>query len=127
MLRSEKSRPSLTTTLLLFTRGKIFIMAMDSYVRRDTFNEALMVLRSINAKQNSTIVENRILQLEGISFGARGLYLYILTLDNVSDFSVKKMAKNGNISVKKCKKLLKELTEAGLIQAEIYKKIMEIM
>lgn len=102
-------------------------MAMDSYVRRDTFNEALMELRSINAKQNSTIVENRILQLEGISFGARGLYLYILTLDNVSDFSVKKMAKNGNISVKKCKKLLKELTEAGLIQAEIYKKIMEIM
>lgn len=100
-------------------------MAIDSYIRRDTFNEILM--ESINAKQNSTIVENRILQLEGISFGARGLYLYILTLDNASDFSVKKMAKNGNISVKKCKKLLKELTEAVPIQAEIYKKIMEIM
>ena len=101
-------------------------MAIDSYIRRDAFNEALMELRSINARRNSTIVENRILQLQGISFGARGLYLYILTLDNVSDFSVKKMAKNGNISVKKCKNLLKELTEAGLIQAEVYKKIMEV-
>ena len=99
-------------------------MAMDSYVRRDSFNEALMELR--NAKQNSTIVENRILQLEGVSFGARGLYLYILTLDNASDFNVKKLAKNGNISVKKCKKLLKEITEAGLIQAEIYKRILEV-
>ena len=79
-----------------------------------------------NAKQNSTIVENSILQLEGLSFAARGLYLYILTLDNASDFSVKKLAKNGNISVKKCKKLLKELTEAGLIQAEIYKRILEV-
>lgn len=99
-------------------------MAIESYTRREAFNEALMGLR--NAKQNSTIVENRILQLEGISFGARGLYLYILTLDNASDFSVKKLAKNGNTSVKKCKKLLKEITEAGLIQAEIYKKIMEL-
>lgn len=77
-------------------------------------------------QKNFTIADNRIMQLQGLSFGARGLYLYILTLDNVSDFNVKKMAKNGNISVKKCKKLLKELTEAGLIQAEIYKKIMEI-
>ena len=85
-----------------------------------------MELRSINAKQNSTIVENSILQLEGLSFAARGLYLYILTLNNNSDFSVKKLAKNGNISVKKCKKLLKEITEAGLIQAEIYKKILEV-
>ena len=77
-------------------------------------------------QQNSTIVENSILQLEGLSFAARGLYLYILTLDNVSDFSVKKLAKNGNISVKKVQKLLKELTEAGLIQAEIYKRILEV-
>ena len=99
-------------------------MSVDSYIRREAFNEALMELR--NAKQNSTIVENSILQLEGLSFAARGLYLYILTLDNASDFSVKKLAKNGNISVKKCKKLLKELTEAGLIQAEIYKRILEV-
>ena len=101
-------------------------MAMDSYTRRADFNELLMELRSINTKQNSTIVENSILQLEGLSFATRGLYLYILTLDNASDFSVKKLAKNGNISVKKCKKLLKELTEAGLIQAEIYKRILEV-
>lgn len=66
------------------------------------------------------------MQLQGLSFGARGLYLYILTLDNASDFNVKKLAKNGNISVKNCKKLLKELTEAGLIPAEIYKRIMEV-
>ena len=77
-------------------------------------------------QQKSTIVENSIMQCEGLSFAARGLYLYILTLDNASDFSVKKLAKNGNISVKKCKKLLKELTEAGLIQAEIYKRILEV-
>ena len=99
-------------------------MAIDSYIRRADFNEALMGLR--NAKQNSMIVDNRILQLEGISFGARGLYLYILTLNNVSDFNVKKLAKNGNISVKKYKKLLKEITETGLIQAEIYKRILEV-
>ena len=77
-------------------------------------------------QQNSIIVENRILQLDDVGFGARGLYLYILTLDNASDFSVKKLAKNGNISVKKCKKLLKEIAEAGLIQAEIYKRILEV-
>ena len=77
-------------------------------------------------QKNFTIADNRIMQCEGLSFEARGLYLYILTLDNASDFSVKKLAKNGNISVKKCKKLLKELTEAGLIQAEIYKRILEV-
>lgn len=81
---------------------------------------------TMDSYKNSTIVENRILQLEGISFGARGLYLYILTIDNASDFSVKKLAKNGNISVKKVKKLLKEITEAGLIQEEIYKRILEV-
>ena len=99
-------------------------MAIEAYKRWADFNEALIELRK--DKQNSTIIENSILQLEGLSFAARGLYLYILTLDNASDFSVKKLAKNGNISVKKCKKLLKELQKAGLIQAEIYKRIMEV-
>lgn len=69
-------------------------------------------------QKNFTIADNRIMQCEGLSFGARGLYLYMKSLKNISVFSEKELAKNGNISVKKCKKLLGELLEAKLIEKE---------
>ena len=78
---------------------------------------------------NEILIEQknkRIAEMEFLSFEELGLYFYIKNLSK-TELNVEKLARRGNISVKKCKNLLKTLLEAELIQAEIYKKIMEIM
>lgn len=68
-------------------------------------------------QKNYIMLNNNILQSQKLSFGARGLYVYIksreLEKNPISD--IKELAENGNISVLKCKKLLAELFYAGLI------------
>lgn len=65
-----------------------------------------------------TIADNRIMQSSNLSFEARGLYFYMLSLPNGWEFSEARLAKNGGIGLDKCKRILKELFEIGLIKRE---------
>lgn len=65
-----------------------------------------------------TMLNNDILQSQKLSFGARGLYIYMKSREAENDpvFKVKELAENGGISVMKCKMLLLELLRAGLVK-----------
>ena len=69
-------------------------------------------------QKNFTIADNRIMQCEGLSFEARGLYLYMLSLPEGWEFSEGRLAKNGGIGIDKCKRILKELFCIGLLKRE---------
>ena len=69
-------------------------------------------------QSNFTVADNRIMQKQGLSFEARGLYFYMLSLPNGWEFSEARLAKNGGIGLDKCKRILKELFEIGLIKRE---------
>lgn len=68
---------------------------------------------------NFTTTDNRIMQCDKLTFGARGLYLYMLSLPKDWEFSEAELAKNGGISINKCKGLLKELFDMGLLNREL--------
>ena len=53
-----------------------------------------------------------------LSFEARGLYFYMLSLPDGWEFSEARIAKNGGIGLDKCKRILKELFEIGLVKRE---------
>ena len=65
-----------------------------------------------------TTIDNRIMQNSQLSFEARGLYFYMLSLPNGWEFSEARLAYNGGIGIDKCKRILKELFEIGLIKRE---------
>ena len=69
-------------------------------------------------QKNYTMLNNDILQCEKLSFGARGLYIYMKSreAENNTILDVKELAENGGISVVKCKMLLLELFRAGLVK-----------
>ena len=69
-------------------------------------------------QKNFTIADNRIMQNSQLSFEARGLYLYMISLPDGWEFSEARLAKNGGIGLDKCKRILKELFEIGLIKRE---------
>ena len=69
-------------------------------------------------QKNFTIADNRIMQNSQLSFEARGLYLYMISLPDGWEFSEARLAKNGAIGLDKCKRILKELFEIGLIKRE---------
>ena len=69
-------------------------------------------------QKNFTIADNRIMQLQGLSFEARGLYFYMLSLPDDWEFSEVRLAKNGSIGIDKCKRILKELFQIGLLKRE---------
>ena len=69
-------------------------------------------------QKNFTIADNRIMQNSQLSFEARGLYFYMLSLPNGWEFSEARLAKNGGIGLDKCKRILKELFEIGLVKRE---------
>ena len=69
-------------------------------------------------QKNFTIADNRIMQLQGLSFEARGLYFYMLSLPDDWEFSEARLAKNGGIGIDKCKRILKELFCIGLLKRE---------
>ena len=71
-----------------------------------------------NLQKNYTMLNNEILQSQKLSFGARGLYIYLKSreAEDNSVFCVKELAENGGISVVKCKILLLELLKAGLVK-----------
>ena len=66
-------------------------------------------------QKNFTIADNRIMQNSQLSFEARGLYFYMASLPNGWEFSEARLAKNGGIGIDKCKRILKELFEIGLV------------
>ena len=69
-------------------------------------------------QKNYTMLNNDILQCQKLSFEARGLYIYMKSLEakNNTILDVKELAENGGISVVKCKMLLLELFRAGLVK-----------
>ena len=69
-------------------------------------------------QSNFTIADNRIMQNSQLSFEARGLYLYMISLPDGWEFSEARLAKNGGIGLDKCKRILKELFEIGLVKRE---------
>ena len=69
-------------------------------------------------QNNCTIADNRIMQNSQLSFEARGLYLYMISLPDGWEFSEARLAYNGGIGIDKCKRILKELFEIGLIKRE---------
>ena len=69
-------------------------------------------------QKNFTIADNRIMQNSRLSFEARGLYFYMLSLPDGWEFSEARIAKNGGIGLDKCKRILKELFEIGLVKRE---------
>ena len=69
-------------------------------------------------QKNFTIADNRIMQSSRLSFEARGLYFYMLSLPDGWEFSEARIAKNGGIGLDKCKRILKELFEIGLVKRE---------
>ena len=69
-------------------------------------------------QKNFTIADNRIMQNSRLSFEARGLYFYMLSLPDGWEFSEARLAKNGGIGLDKCKRILKELFEIGLVKRE---------
>lgn len=69
-------------------------------------------------QKNFTVTDNRIMQKQGLSFEARGLYFYMISLPDGWEFSEARLAKNGGIGIDKCKRILKELFEIGLVKRE---------
>lgn len=69
---------------------------------------------------NFTIADNRIAQ-SSLSYEARGLYFYMLSLPNDWQFSEERLAKAGGIGIDKIKRILKELFAIGLLKREIIK------
>lgn len=69
---------------------------------------------------NFTIADNRIAQSQ-LSYEARGLYFYMLSLPNDWQFSEERLAKAGGIGIDKIKRILKELFAIGLLKREIIK------
>ena len=69
-------------------------------------------------QSNFTTIDNRIMQKRGLSFEARGLYFYMISLPDGWEFSEARLAKNGGIGIDKCKRILKELFEIGLVKRE---------
>ena len=75
-----------------------------------------MIKKKLN--KNFSIIDNRIAQYKGLSFEARGLYFYMVSLPDGWDFSEERIAKNANIGLLKCKRILKELFIIGLLKRE---------
>lgn len=75
-----------------------------------------MIKKKLN--KNFSIIDNRIAQYKGLSFEARGLYFYMTSLPDGWDFSEERIAKNANIGLLKCKRILKELFTIGLLKRE---------
>ena len=71
-------------------------------------------------QSNFTIADNRIAQ-SNLSYEARGLYFYMLSLPNDWQFSEERLAKAGGIGIDKVKRILKELFAIGLLKREIIK------
>lgn len=71
-------------------------------------------------QKNFTIADNRIMQCSGLSFEARGLYFYMLSLPDDWEFSEERLARNGGIGLCKCKRILKELFDVGLLKRDFY-------
>lgn len=69
---------------------------------------------------NFTIADNRIAQSQ-LSYEARGLYFYMLSLPNDWDFSEERLARAGGVGIDKIKRILKELFTIGLLKREIIK------
>lgn len=68
-----------------------------------------------NFQQNFITIDKRIALREDLSIGARGLYFYIQSLPDDYDIKEEELAKNGNCSVDKVKKWLKELEDKGVL------------
>ena len=71
-------------------------------------------------QKNFTIADNRIMQCNRLSFEARGLYFYMLSLPDDWEFSEDRLAKNGGIGLCKCKRILKELFDVGLLKRDFF-------
>ena len=67
---------------------------------------------------NFTIADNRIAQDKTLSYEARGLYFYMLSLPSDWDFSEQRLANQGCVGIDKIKRILKELFSVGLLSRE---------
>ena len=72
-----------------------------------------------NLQTNFTIADNRIAQDKSLSYEARGLYFYMLSLPSNWEFSEQRLAKQGGVGIDKIKRILKELFSAGLLSREV--------
>lgn len=73
-----------------------------------------------NINKNFTIADNRIMQCTELSFEARGLYFYMLSLPEGWEFSQKRLSLAGNCTEEKIKKILSELFSRGLLTRTFY-------
>lgn len=69
-----------------------------------------------NPSSNYAMVHNTLAQDSALSFNARGLALYLLSLPKNWKIRLENVAQNGGICVNSVKKYLKELKEAGYLE-----------
>lgn len=66
-------------------------------------------------------IDNRVAQYKGLSYAAKGLYSYMISLPEDWQFSEERLAKVEGCGVGKIKSILKELFDIGLLKREFYK------
>ena len=69
--------------------------------------------------ENFTKIDNRIVRLPNLSFGAKGLYCYMASMSHEWKFSLNQISKDCGVKLVHVTKYLNELFEVGLVTREV--------
>ena len=69
--------------------------------------------------ENFTKLDNRIVRLPNLSFGAKGLYCYMASMSHEWKFSLNQISKDCGVKLVHVTKYLNELFEVGLVTREV--------
>ena len=69
--------------------------------------------------ENFTKLDNRIVRLPNLSFGAKGLYCYMASMSHEWKFSLNQISKDCGVRLAHVTKYLNELFEVGLVTREV--------
>ena len=69
--------------------------------------------------ENFTKLDNRIVRLPNLSFGAKGLYCYMASMSHEWKFSLNQISKDCGVKLAHVTKYLNELFEVGLVTREV--------
>ena len=69
--------------------------------------------------ENFTKIDNRIVRLPNLSFGAKGLYCYMASMSHEWKFSLDQISKDCGVKLVHVTKYLNELFEVGLVTREV--------
>ena len=86
-------------------------------ITRNEFNYNMKNVKPL--MENFTKIDNRIVRLPNLSFGAKGLYCYMASMSHEWKFSLNQISKDCGVKLVHVTKYLNELFEVGLVTREV--------